>query len=122
MKTNTISEKLNKTGLVLEMVDEAMDKAPINAYYGVNVTKTNSEPIDQIQGFIIAKRIQEYNQEMYGDPGTFIVFIGGLFEVLNAKDIAEVERIITINTPTIPIIINVLLGLVESPDFKSLKR
>ena len=66
-------------------------------YCGFNVTKTNREPVDQIQAFIAAKKIQNYNKDFFGDTGIFISFIGGLFEVLNCKNLEETNEIVKIN-------------------------
>lgn len=62
----------------------------INAYYGFNVSKIDKEPIDQIQAFIAAKRIQDYNKQLYGKEGMFFPFIAGAFEVMNLDDINSI--------------------------------
>jgi hypothetical protein len=94
---NTIWEELNQTGLFLEGTDEGIVNSPINAYVGVNVSKTENEPIDQILFFTTLKRIQNWNLTNFGEKGESIIFIGGLFEILNATNSQEVNQIIEIN-------------------------
>lgn len=90
---------LEQSGLFLEGVEKIGNGSCVNFYYGFNVTKTDKEPIDQLQAFIAAKRIQEYNTKQFGKSGIFISFIGGLFEILNCKNLKEVDDLIKLNTP-----------------------
>lgn len=99
MKLNTLRKYISQSGLFLEGTESVSITSPINSYSGFNVTKTNDEPIDQIQTFIVAKRIQDWNQQQFGNTGTFIPFIAGLFEILNANNLDAVNQIIDINTP-----------------------
>lgn len=55
----------------------------LNSYYGFNVTKSSQEPIDQIHGFLAARRVQE------SAGGTFYAFVAGLFEVVNCISVTE---------------------------------
>lgn len=96
--TNTIYDTLRSTALFLEGTDEGQVTQPINCYTGVNVSKTENEPIDQIQFFITAKRIQQWNIQNFGTTGNYIYFIGGLFEILNAQSIDESQQIILVNS------------------------
>ena len=93
----TIREYLEQTGLLLEADELLPQGGPLNAYYGINVSKTDYEPIDQIQGLIFAKRIQEWNATKFEEKGKFVVFIGGLYEILNAQSIQKAEELISIN-------------------------
>lgn len=90
---------IQQSGLFLESVEKISQELTSNFYCGFNVTKTNKEPIDQLQSFIVAKRIQDCNFINTGNKGIFISFIGGLFEVLNCKDISEVNQLTEINRP-----------------------
>lgn len=79
-----LESMLRSTGLFLEGIENQINTdAVINPYYGFNVSRTDSEPIDQISGFIAAKRIQEFNYARNRNNGTFVAFIAGVFEVLN---------------------------------------
>lgn len=60
-----------------------------NAYYGFNVTKSEKEPIDQIQAFLAAKRVSQECKEKYGKDISFFPFIAGAFEVLHKKNADE---------------------------------
>jgi len=95
----TLRSNLNKSALLLEGVENLSQNSIVNVYYGFNVSKTDQEPLDQIQGFIAAKRIQEWNEQQFGEPGIFIPFIGGLFEVLNCQNADEVAGLIKTNYP-----------------------
>lgn len=95
----TLRSYINQSALLLEGVENLANTSIVNCYSGFNVTKTEEEPIDQIQAFIAAKRIQEWNLENFGEPGLFIPFIGGLFEVLNCKTVEEVDQVIQLNRP-----------------------
>ena len=99
MKLATLRNYLSESGLFLEGTESVSNTSPINSYSGFNVTKTDQEPIDQIQAFIIAKRIQNWNQQQFGTTGTYIPFIAGIFEVLNANTLDSVNQIINTNTP-----------------------
>ena len=93
----TIRKCIQQTGLLLEGVEQLNSNSAVNVYCGFNVTKTNREPVDQIQAFIAAKKIQNYNKDFFGDTGIFISFIGGLFEVLNCKNLEETNEIVKVN-------------------------
>lgn len=95
----TLRSYLGQSALLLEGVEQLPLDSSVMVYYGCNVSKTDQEPIDQIQGFLIAKRIQEWNQRNFGEPGLFVPFIGGLFEVLNCKDSDEVPTLLANNSP-----------------------
>jgi len=99
MKLVTLRNYLAQSGLFLEGTESISITSPINSYSGFNVTKTDQEPVDQIQAFIIAKRIQNWNQQQFGNTGMFIPFIAGLFEILNANNLDAVNQIIDINSP-----------------------
>lgn len=94
-----IRKYIQPSALLLEGVEKLNQNSIANIYCGFNVTKTDKEPIDQLQAFIAAKRIQEYNLEKFGKKGVFIAFVGGLFEVLNCRDIQEATELIKRNTP-----------------------
>ncbi len=85
------------SGLFLEGTERMDINEPLNVYAGINVTKTDKEPIDQLQVFIAAKRIQEWNMEQFGETGVFIPFIAGQYEVLNATSLEEATTIVTQN-------------------------
>ena len=94
----TLRNYLNKSALFLEGVENLeYQNQVVNSYCGINVSKTNKEPIDQIQIFIAAKRIQNYNLKKFDDPGKFILLIAGIYEILNAKNQKEAEKIIKNN-------------------------
>lgn len=95
----TLRSYINQSALLLEGVENLANTSIVNCYSGFNVTKTDEEPIDQIQAFVVAKRIQEWNQENFGEPGLFIPFIGGLFEVLNSATFENVQSLVETNTP-----------------------
>lgn len=95
----TLRSYLNQSALLLEGVENVTQNSIVNVYYGFNVSKTDQEPLDQIQGFIAAKRIQEWNQKQFGEAGVFIPFIGGLFEVLNCNDDEQLKALVETNTP-----------------------
>src|SRR3712207_1302597 len=96
MGSTLLRDVLQKSGLFVEGTETYSRTLPLNSYYGFNVTKTEREPIDQIHGFIAAKRIQERNRES-GNPGGFYPFVAGIFEVLNATSTDEVRRIVEDN-------------------------
>lgn len=59
-----------------------------NMYYGMNVSKTLAlEPIDQLDGFLIASQMQKLEES------NFYPFIAGLYESLNAQSSAEARLI-----------------------------
>lgn len=68
-------------------VIEFTEGVPVNLYSGFNTTddEEGREPIDQIQAFIAASRIQEANREEYDVSGGFFPFVAGGFEALNAE-------------------------------------
>jgi len=79
-----LESMLQSTELYLEGIEQGMaSDTIINSYYGFNVSRTDSEPIDQISAFIAAKRIQENNYAVHRNSGNFVAFIAGVFEVLN---------------------------------------
>lgn len=92
-----INELLNPTGLYLESIENFSLGKPINSYYGFNVSCILQEPIDQIQAFIAAKRIQEHNLFKFGSTGLFILFIAGIFEVLNQSSQEKAEKLLDKN-------------------------
>ncbi len=68
----------------LDIVDRVRGKnIGGNCYYGVNVSSPSYEPIDQLDGFLIAKLVQSY------EGALFFPFIAGEFEVLNSKTSRE---------------------------------
>lgn len=81
---------LQPSGLLGEVSD--LDSQVRNSYYGFNVTKSDREPIDQIHGFLAAKRLQE------SLGGTFWAFIAGLFEVVNCRTMEERDQLIRRNS------------------------
>ncbi len=95
----TLRSYLNQSALLLEGVEQLPMNSVIMAYYGFNVSKMDQEPIDQIQGFLIAKRIQEWNQKKFGESGLFIPFIGGLFEILNCKNTNDISNVLSQSNP-----------------------
>ncbi|MBD3280192.1 hypothetical protein GF389_01550 [Candidatus Dojkabacteria bacterium] len=97
LKNQTIRQYLSGTGLLLEADVTLAKKALVNSYYGINVTKTDKEPIDQIQGLICQKRIQEWNEVNFGNKGKQIIFIGGLFEILNTQNLEALQMIVKKN-------------------------
>ena len=92
-----LRDYLAQSGLFLEGTERVGINQPLNVYAGINVTKTDNEPIDQLQIFIAAKRIQEWNMNEFGASGLFIVFIAGQYEVLNAISVEETNDIIVRN-------------------------
>ncbi len=93
-----LREALEGSGLFVEGTEYETKGKVVNSYYGFNVTKVDEEPIDQIHGFIAAKRIQERNKELYGETGNFYPFIAGVFEVLNARNDDEIRKIVNVNS------------------------
>jgi len=87
---------LQPSGLFIEGTETYSQNLPVNTYYGFNVTKTEREPVDQIHGFIAARRIQERNAVL-GEPGMFYPFVAGIFEILNATSREEIGRVVEIN-------------------------
>lgn len=92
-----LRDYLAQSGLFLEGTERVDIDRPLNVYAGINVTKTYNEPIDQLQIFIAAKRIQEWNMNEFGESGLFIPFIAGQYEVLNAMTSEEASDIIIRN-------------------------
>lgn len=92
-----LRDYLAQSGLFLEGSELVGIDQPLNVYAGINVTKTDNEPIDQLQIFIAAKRIQEWNKNEFGQAGLFIPFIAGQYEVLNALSIETTKDIIVKN-------------------------
>ncbi len=89
---------LGETGLYLEENSLIPQPCPFRTYQGFNVSRIEQEPIEQIQSFIAAKRLQEYNLATFGEPGVFIAFIAGIFEIMNKAGIKEVLKTYTINS------------------------
>lgn len=94
----TLRDYISESGLFLEGAEMTPQPYMPDAYCGFNVSKTKNEPIDQIVPFILAKRIQEWNEKRFGRSGTFIVFIAGLFEVLNTNTLDDANKLILINS------------------------
>lgn len=92
-----LRDYLAQSGLFLEGTERMDIDRPLNIYAGINVTKTENEPIDQLQIFITAKRIQEWNINEFGESGVFIPFIAGQYEVLNASSREEANDLIINN-------------------------
>lgn len=60
----------------------------MNTYYGLNVSPSISlEPIDQLDGFLVAKLIQMQNDSR------FYPFIAGYFDIFNSKSEEEAKTI-----------------------------
>lgn len=93
-----IREALASSELFVEGTEYFTKNKPVNSYYGFNVTKTEREPLDQIHAFFAAKRIQEQNEKRYGTSGNFHPFVAGIFEVLNAKNPPEAQKIVDVNS------------------------
>lgn len=93
-----LREYLDPSGLFIEGTEHYSSSAPIHTYYGFNVTKSDREPIDQIHGFLAAKRIQERNHGLVNEAGTFYAFVAGIFEVLNATSPEDIQRVIEVNS------------------------
>lgn len=84
---------INKTGIYADSVETPVSaQRVINSYYGFNVTKIEREPLDQIHAFLVARRIQDHNIQMYGDRGQFFPFIAGAFEALHQKNLPKVHE------------------------------
>jgi len=88
----TLSRSLRPSGLLGEVVETT--RSLTGAYYGYNVTKTEREPIDQIHGFLAAKRLN--SDADVAVP--FYPFVAGLFEVLNATALEARASLIGTNT------------------------
>lgn len=80
-----------QSGLMLEGVVNSAGNSSFNPYFGFNVG-VDGEPIDQIQAFIVAKRMQEYNLSRFGRSGFFIPFVAGSYEVLNTRKDQNAEE------------------------------
>src|SRR5262245_21807240 len=94
----TIAELLRSTGLHAESLSFFWQRSTGSTYYGFNVSKTEREPIDQIHGFIAAARLQQAQQrDGSGRIGTFHAFVAGQFEVLNARNVDELEQTRALN-------------------------
>ncbi|MBI1293673.1 hypothetical protein GC175_01795 [bacterium] len=93
-----IRQALNMSGLFIEGTEVFTQAHVVQSYYGFNVTKTEREPIDQVHGLLAAKRIQKANIHRFGEPGVFIAFIAGVFEILNAQTPKHLNRILKKNT------------------------
>lgn len=92
-----IRKVLESSGLFVEGTEVLTRSKVANCYYGFNVTKTDREPVDQIHAFFAAKRIQERNLNLFGEEGEFTAFIAGVFEVLNATNLTELQGILQTN-------------------------
>ena len=90
MLSSELRLALEPTGLLGEISSLPGEAAA--TYYGFNVTKTDREPIDQVHGFIAAKRIQE------GGGGPFFAFVAGLFEVVNCTTVQQREELVIRNS------------------------
>jgi len=85
---------LESTGLHAESCSHAWRTKPGSSYYGFNVSKTHEEPVDQIHGFIAAKRIQD--SLSVSSPSTvpaFNALVAGEFEILNATSLEDLQTI-----------------------------
>ena len=92
-----VRETLAESGLFVEGTEVFTTGKAVNAYYGFNVSKTQREPIDQLQAFFAAKRIQERNLNQFGRSGEFYPFIAGAFEIFNATSVKEMYRLLETN-------------------------
>ena len=75
-----ISEDLKKRLLSLPVVDSISETPGVNRnqYYGMNVSpSSNLEPVDQLDGFLVARLMQN---EIGGE---FYPFVAGAYEVGN---------------------------------------
>lgn len=79
----SLREILERTQLFADSIEQREEDQIIHPYYGFNVTKTELEPVDQIQAFIAAKRIQEHNEESGEKVSFFHAFIAGGFDALH---------------------------------------
>lgn len=93
----TLRDYLSTTALFLEGVENLKQDQLVNVYCGLNVSKTDEEPLDQLVFFIMAKRIQEWNLKRYKNPGKLIIYIAGLYEVFNCQNQDECRKLIKIN-------------------------
>jgi len=60
-----------------------------NVYYGMNVSGNQREPIDQLDGFLLAKAIQQRNNiEFY----PFLAGVYGIFNARSTKDAVKEQR------------------------------
>lgn len=56
------------------------------SYYGLNVSSNiNLEPIDQLDGFLVAK----YIQQLFGPQERFYAYVAGVYNALNARSPKE---------------------------------
>ncbi len=61
-----------------------------NSYYGINVSSNiGLEPIDQLDGFLVAK----YIQQLFGQQQKFYPYIAGVYNALNARSPKEATKI-----------------------------
>lgn len=80
-----LSEVFNLSELYVASQESFLYRDTINPYYGFNVSRTDEEPIEQIQAFIAASRLRELT-----GGGFFVPFIAGSFEALNATSVEDV--------------------------------
>ena len=75
---------------IIEYVKSNSPYSSRKSYYGLN-TSSNAdlEPIDQLDGFLIAK----YIQELFGKEEQFYSYIAGAYNALNARSSKEAEKI-----------------------------
>lgn len=92
-----LRDALESSGLFMEGTEHFVLEPSFNSYYGFNVTKTAREPVDQIHGFIAAKRIQSHRQDLGFPCGSFFPFVAGIFEALNTKSVSELAALISTN-------------------------
>jgi hypothetical protein len=84
---------LAASGLLVEGSARSGAEPPGNSYYGFNVTKSDREPVEQIHGFIAARRLSDVAPE-HVDAPSFFPFVAGLFEVLNTRSPEELATVV----------------------------
>ncbi len=64
------------------------------AYYGLNVSpKAELEPVDQLDGFLVAR----YIQDLFGAEAPFYPYIAGAYNCLNGRSPREVKQRATVS-------------------------
>lgn len=59
-------------------------------YYGLNVSSNKElEPVDQLDGFLVAR----YIQQLFGQQERFCAYIAGVYNALNARSLGEAVKI-----------------------------
>lgn len=72
--------------LIVEDVREPISYRGKISYYGLNVSSDiDLEPIDQLDGFLVAK----YIQQLFGQQEKFYAYVAGVYNTLNARSSKE---------------------------------